>query len=75
MKNISLLILFIILFKCSIGQNITKEDSTKIDEMFYFYKGLPGAQIGVFQDGEIIYSQSYGLSSIESKEKISENLS
>lgn len=71
MKKVCYLIIILFIHKFSIGQIFTKEDSIEIEKEFYFYQGLlPGALIGIYQNGEMVYSNLYGISNIETKDKI-----
>ncbi|PYY07488.1 MAG: serine hydrolase, partial [Acidobacteria bacterium] len=44
-----------------------KESNAEVDKVFADLQkaGSPGCALGVFRDGQIIYSKGYGLASIE----------
>ncbi|MDQ7948233.1 MAG: serine hydrolase domain-containing protein [Pedobacter sp.] len=64
-----LLLLFMLFTSMAMAQNYAK-----IDELFAPYAGEnPGAALAIVKDGKIVYSQSYGLSELESKTKVNLN--
>ncbi|OBS12614.1 hypothetical protein ATE49_05185 [Elizabethkingia miricola] len=81
MKNtLYLLIVTLIILSCRTNNNILTSkrnynfltDSLKINQQLEKYK-LPGFSLVVFENYKIVYSNQFGLKSVNSKEKIDEN--
>lgn len=47
------------------SQDLTVSEKSQIDSLFSDYTDLPGAAIGVFRNGEIIFKQGYGLANLD----------
>jgi CubicO group peptidase (beta-lactamase class C family) len=70
----------LIVLSCSTGKNaLTSKDnvnfltdSLHIEQQLEKYK-LPGFSLVVFENYKIVYSNQWGLKSVDSKEKIDEN--
>jgi len=64
MKNSTLLIVFTFYSMLSIGQNL---DTKSIDNIFSEWDkaGVPGCALGIMKDGDLIYSNGYGLANLE----------
>ncbi|NOQ26614.1 MAG: serine hydrolase [Bacteroidales bacterium] len=71
-KFLIVLVCFLLLYQNnSRAQNMSSEDSVKIDKSFYFYRGsLPGAMVCVLDHGKEVYSQISGLANNDTKEKL-----
>ena len=69
MRPISTLLVIILIMSSTlvVGQSITADQKTAIDEIFQTWNkdGSPGAAIGVVKDGELVYTQGYGLADLE----------
>ncbi len=48
-----------------LGQDISESQQDQIDSLFSDYREIPGAAIGVFRDGKIIFKQGYGLANLD----------
>ncbi len=81
MKNTLYLLIFtFIILSCRTNNNILTSkrnynfltDSLKINQQLEKYK-LPGFSLVVFENYKIVYSNQFGLKSVNSKEKIDEN--
>lgn len=73
MKNILIILVCLLLFSVNKvkAQNMSSEDSVKIDKSFYYYQGsLPGAMVCVLDHGKEAYSQISGLANNDTKEKL-----
>ena len=75
MKKIILIFIF---FGIAVGycnaQFISKEDSSKIQQIFYYFEGkLPGAMISIIENGSEVYFKSFGLADNETKEPLTRN--
>lgn len=55
----------------AIGQDISQSQQDQIDSLFSDYQDLPGAAIGVFRDGKIIFKQGYGLANLDYNIRVS----
>jgi CubicO group peptidase (beta-lactamase class C family) len=65
---------FITVFSSIKAQYLSKEDSLRIKEIFYYFEGqLPGAIVSVISNGNEIYYKSSGLANVETKDKITKN--
>lgn len=63
-----LLLCLAIATSCSftaLGQDISQNQQAQIDSLFSDYRGIPGAAMGVFRDGKIIFKQGYGLANLD----------
>lgn len=49
----------------SSAQDISAKLEAQIDSLFQDYADLPGAAVGVFRGGEIIFKQGYGLANLD----------
>lgn len=47
------------------AQQLGTDKIEAIERLFADYKGLPGAAVGVFQNGQIIFSKGYGLANLD----------
>lgn len=69
-KRHSLTLLLSLLIVCitaspAKGQDISNELKQQIDDLFQEYEGKPGASIGVFKNGKVLYNKSYGLANLD----------
>ncbi|OFX21540.1 MAG: hypothetical protein A2041_02450 [Bacteroidetes bacterium GWA2_31_9b] len=72
--GIILLVFFIVSISNSNAQVISKEDSLKLKDSFYYFNGLlPGAIVSIVSNGNEIYYRNFGLANNDTKEKISRN--
>ncbi|GAB5524918.1 MAG: hypothetical protein Roseis2KO_27900 [Roseivirga sp.] len=55
----------------ALGQDISQSQQAQIDSLFSDYLGIPGAAIGVFRDGKIIFKQGYGLANLDYNIRVS----
>ena len=68
MKNISLFIaFFFFLISFAFAQGNHQELFRRVDSLFspWAKANSPGAAIGIYNDGELIYTQGYGMSNLE----------
>lgn len=60
---------FSILFLCELNaaQSLTPAEINKVDEIFsqYAKPDSPGCALGIYRNGEIVYSHGYGMASLE----------
>ncbi len=47
------------------AQSITDRQLAQIDSLFQEYQNIPGAAVGVFRDGEIVFKKGYGLAHLD----------
>ena len=47
------------------AQSIPTDKIEAIERLFAEYQGKPGAAIGVFQNGEVLYTKGYGLANLD----------
>lgn len=47
------------------AQGLSPKLEAQIDSLFQEYAGVPGAAVGVFRGGEIIFKQGYGLANLD----------
>lgn len=79
-RTVYLLLLTLIIFSCQISNQVLAQkrdysfltDSLKIEQQLTQYK-LPGFSVVVFENYKIVYSNQFGLKSMNSKESINEN--
>ncbi|MDT7831779.1 serine hydrolase domain-containing protein [Flavobacteriaceae bacterium S356] len=66
MRLIIILLFGILLYsKETRSQNLTTaEKAGAIDSLFASYKNIPGCAVGIFQNGEILFSKGYGLANL-----------
>jgi len=73
-KVIIFFILICVGSRYSNAQLISKEDSSMIQQAFYFFEGkLPGAMVSIISNGSEIYFRNFGLANYETKEKLTRN--
>jgi len=65
LKRYLLLILFLGVVLQANAWQLGADKIESIERLFAEYKGKPGAAIGVYQNGEIIYSKGYGLANLD----------
>ena len=73
MKHITTIIIPTLLFVLSLSVNaqITADQKAKIDALFKdANENTPGAAVGVIKDGQMIYSNGYGMADLEHNAKI-----
>ncbi|SFH16420.1 serine hydrolase domain-containing protein [Pedobacter insulae] len=64
---------YLLLFTCFIPFYTMAQDFSKIDEILKDYDGSkPGAALAIIRDGKVIYSKGYGLSDLESHQKVTD---
>ncbi len=72
MQNLLVIVMLLCCISLS-GQQLTSQQKATISQMFKDYQEIPGVAIGIFQKGQISFSQGYGFANMETQETVTAN--